>query len=67
MNAALSPMNAEDLKVYACPRCRSNLKATAGSLECANCGKSYEIRDGIPTSYLRILREAHIPSCGKCA
>jgi SAM-dependent methyltransferase len=48
VNAATSPMNAEDLKVYACPQCRSNLKATAGSFECASCGKSYEIRDGIP-------------------
>jgi uncharacterized protein YbaR (Trm112 family) len=60
VNAALSLMNAENLKVYACPQCRSNLKATAGSLECANCGKSYEICDGIPDFLLGDLaRSAH--------
>jgi uncharacterized protein YbaR (Trm112 family) len=56
----INPMNAEDLKVYACPQCRSNLKATAGSLECANCGKSYQTHDGIPDFLLEDLgRSAH--------
>lgn len=60
MNAALNPMNAEHLKVYACPQWRSNLKATAGSLECANCGKSYQIHDGIPDFLLEdLVRSAH--------
>jgi SAM-dependent methyltransferase len=61
VNAALSPMNAEDLKVYACPQCRSNLKATAGNLECTNCGKSYEIRDGIPDFLLEDLAQSAHP------
>lgn len=38
MNVALSPLNAEDLKVYACLQCRSNLKAIADNLVCGNCG-----------------------------
>lgn len=39
---------ADDMGVYVCPTCKSNLKSHLGSLDCETCPAVYPIVDGIP-------------------
>jgi uncharacterized protein YbaR (Trm112 family)/ubiquinone/menaquinone biosynthesis C-methylase UbiE len=41
-------VNAEILAHLCCPDCRGGLQEHAGALECSACGRTYEVRDGIP-------------------
>lgn len=45
-------IDAEFLKILACPACKKGLESVERggeeSLDCAACGKSYPVRDGIP-------------------
>ncbi len=55
-------MNAELLKILACPACKQNLTAGADLLICTNlaCGLCYPIRDGIP---VLLIDEARKKTC----
>ena len=41
-------MDKELLDVLACPACKADVKEEGESIACVECGRKYEIRDGIP-------------------
>jgi len=45
-------------RALVCPACRGRLEARAeGSIECAGCGRSYPVREGIPILLVAEARE----------
>ena len=54
-------INAELLKILACPACKAALTEEAGSLRCthAKCRLRFPVRDGIP---VLLVEEAERPS-----
>ena len=54
-------INADLLKILACPACKTGLAEKNNSLHCANpqCGLIYPVRDGIP---VLLIEEAQKPA-----
>ena len=50
------------LDILACPACKTAVKLEADRLVCAQCGRRYPIRDGIP---VMLIEEAEQPATGK--
>ncbi len=54
-------LDAELLRILACPLCVAPLRQANDRLVCARCGRRYPIRNGIP---LLLLDEAEPPAAG---
>ncbi len=53
-------LNPQLINLLACPDCNGNLETIAGQLQCTNCKKKYEIRNGIPCLYPSSIDEDHL-------
>jgi uncharacterized protein YbaR (Trm112 family) len=42
------PINPELLEILACPVCKTAVRLEGNELICDNCGRRYQIEDGIP-------------------
>jgi hypothetical protein len=51
----------ELLRILACPVCIKPLQQTGDRLVCAECGRRYPIRNGIP---VLLVDEAELPAAG---
>ena len=47
------------LEILACPACKTEVRLEGGRLVCAQCGRRYPIRDGIP---VMLIEEAERPT-----
>jgi uncharacterized protein len=46
------------LKILACPACRGSVKLEGNKIICADCGKRYPVKDGIP---VMLVEESESP------
>ncbi|MDZ7859518.1 MAG: methyltransferase domain-containing protein [Candidatus Krumholzibacteriota bacterium] len=53
-------LNPQLINLLACPDCNSDLEIIASQLQCSNCRKKYEIRNGIPCLYPSSIDEEHL-------
>ena len=53
-------LNTQLISLLACPDCSGELETIAGQLQCSNCKKKYEIRNGIPCLYPSSIDEEHL-------
>jgi len=56
----MAPINADLLKILACPKCKAPIREVGDELHCtaAACGLIYPVRDGIP---IMLIEEARAP------
>jgi len=54
-------LDAELLRILACPVCIAPLQEADGRLVCGQCGRRYPIRNGIP---ILLVDEAELPAGG---
>lgn len=47
----------ELLAILACPACRGDVEEKNGKIVCANCGRQYPVRNGIP---IMLVEEAEL-------
>ena len=48
-------MDAELLKILACPACKASVELKEEKIVCTKCGRKYSVRDGIP---IMLINEA---------
>ncbi len=48
----------ELLEILACPLCKTEVKLENDKIVCANCGRRYPVKDGIP---VMLIDEAELP------
>jgi SAM-dependent methyltransferase len=53
-------VNSRLVGLLACQQCGGDLRVSAEQLQCSDCDKSYEIRDGIPCLYPSTIDEGHL-------
>jgi len=53
------PVDDKLLEILVCPACRGQIRGVEDGLQCAECGRIYPIRDGIP---VLIVSEASRPT-----
>jgi uncharacterized protein YbaR (Trm112 family) len=58
MGEQQSVIDAELLKILACPACKVSVRLEGQSLVCDKCARRYPIRDGIP---IMLIDEAEQP------
>ena len=54
-------VDAELLKILACPNCKVRVELEEDRLACVRCGRRYRIEDGIP---IMLIDEAEPPAAG---
>jgi len=59
--AAEERLDAELLKILACPKCKVRVELEEDRLVCVRCGLRYRIEDGIP---IMLIDEAEPPAAG---
>ena len=50
-------INAELLKILACPVCKKGVREEGNEIVCTDCGRRYPVRDGIPVMLAEEAKE----------